>query len=280
MEGVRVVAHADLNLAAAETFQRDFGGDYATAIPQRVLDDPEIDAVIIATHHDSHTPLALAAAAAGKHILIEKPMALTVAECRRIAAAAEIAGVVLTVNFKFRMAPAVLAAKRFVSRPVASFGQLAMNRMPDDIWVRDPARGGGLILATACHVLDMICWLNESEPVRVYAEGEDDAAAVTVRFANGAIAGLLLTDAGENPYVGKWLHEVFDGRRSAVLYEHFRQVRFAGDGAGSFVPADDLHADGTYGILEDFLCAIRTGPRAADHGPRRHSRHAARRENS
>jgi myo-inositol 2-dehydrogenase/D-chiro-inositol 1-dehydrogenase len=266
MDGVRVAAHADLNPAAAEVFQRDFGGVYATADPQRIFEDPEIDAVIIATHHDSHTPLALAAAAAGKHILIEKPMALTVDECRRIAAAAEKAGVVLTVNFKFRMAPAVLAAKRFIPRPVATFGQLAMNRMPDGIWVRDPARGGGLILATACHVLDMIYWLNESEPVRVYAEGEDDAAAATVRFANGAIASLLLSDVAENPYVGKWLHEIFDGRNSAVLYDHFRQVRFGGPGASGcpdFTPADEPHADGTYGILEDFVCAIRTGRKPA-----------------
>jgi predicted dehydrogenase len=186
-------------------------------------------------------------------------MALTPAECRRIAAAAEAAQVVLTVNFKFRMAPAVLAAKRFVPRPVATFGQLAMNRMPDEIWVRDPVRGGGLILATACHVLDMIYWLNESEPVRVYAEGADDAASVTVRFANGAVASLLLADAGENPYAGKWLHEIFDGRRSAVLYEHFRQVRFAGAETEPFAATDELRADGTYGVLEDFVCSIRTG---------------------
>lgn len=259
MEGVEVAAVADLNPAAAETFQRDFGARYATSEPRRVLEDPETDAVIIATHHDSHTPLALAAAAAGKHILIEKPMALSVEECRRISAAAKAARIALTVNFKFRMAPAVQAAKRFVPRPVATFGQLAMNRMPDGIWVRDPVRGGGLILATACHVLDMIYWLNQSEPVRVYAEGRDDAAAVTVRFANGAIASLLLADAGENPFPGKWLHEIFDGCRSAVLYDHFRQVRFAGGDAAAFIANNGLRADGTYGVLEDFVCAIRTG---------------------
>jgi myo-inositol 2-dehydrogenase/D-chiro-inositol 1-dehydrogenase len=259
MEGVQVVAAADLNSVAAETFQRDFGARYATTAPQRVLEDPDIDAVIIATHHDSHTPLALAAAAADKHILIEKPMALSIAECRRIEAAAKTARVALSVNFKFRMAPAVLAARQFVPRPRATFGQLAMNRMQDDIWVRDPVRGGGVILATACHVLDMIYWLNQSEPVRVYAEGEDDAAAVTVRFANGAIASLLLADAGENPFPGKWLHEIFDGSRSAVLYDHFRQVRFAGADAVPFTPGNELGADGTYGVLEDFICAIRLG---------------------
>jgi predicted dehydrogenase len=133
--------------------------------------------------------------------------------------------------------------------------------MPDEIWVRDPVRGGGLILATACHVLDMIYWLNDSEPVRVYAEGQDDAASATVRFANGAVASLLLADAGENAYAGKWLHEVFDGRRSALLYDHFRQVRFSGADLNHFAATDELRADGTYGVLEDFVCSIRTGRR-------------------
>ena len=119
--------------------------------------------------------------------------------------------------------------------------------------MRDPARGGGLILATACHVLDMIYWLNGSEPVRVFADGNEDAASATVRFANGATASLLLADQGENSYVGKWLHEVFDGRRSAVLYDHFRQARFCGVEPAHFAASDPIRADGTYGVMEDFL---------------------------
>ena len=259
MEGVEVSALADVNLAAAEAFLHDFGGRYATSEPTRILEDPEVDAVIISTHHDSHTPLALQAAAAGKHILIEKPVALTVEDCRLIMAAVERAKVTASVNFKFRMAPAVLMAKRMVPQPVASFGQLAMNPIPADNWVLDPIRGGGLILATGCHVLDMIYWLNESEPVRIFADGLSDAAAVTVRFANSAVASLLLADAGENPYVGKWLHQVFDGQHSAVLYDHFRQASFSCAQQSHFAAPDDLRADGTYGILDDFAASIREG---------------------
>jgi myo-inositol 2-dehydrogenase/D-chiro-inositol 1-dehydrogenase len=257
MDGVEVSALADINLAAAEAFLRDFGGRYATSEPTRILEDPEVDAVIISTHHDSHTPLALQAAAAGKHILIEKPMALSVEDCHRIVAAVERAKITASVNFKFRMAPAVLMTKRLVPQPVATVGQLAMNPMPADAWVRDPIRGGGLILATACHVLDMIYWLNESEPVRIYADGVSDVAAVTVRFANSAVASLLLADAGENPYGGKWLHQVFDGRQSAVLYDHFRQASFSCGQPSHFAAPLDLRADGTYGVLEDFAASIR-----------------------
>jgi len=261
-------ATADVRQEAAREFCQEFGGQYYTADLDRVFEDREIDAIIVCTHHDSHTPLALRAAAAGKHILLEKPMALSTDECRRIAAAASQAGIALAVNFKFRFAPAVLRVKELIQRPIATHGQLSMEAMPEGIWVRDPVRGGGLILATACHALDMIYWLNESEPVRVHAEAVPSipeqgcnvtAVTATVRFANGAIASLLLAEAGENDYLGKWLHQVFDGKRSAVLYEHFRQASFSGVEVPHFRADDEIRADGTFGVLDDFVLSIRTG---------------------
>jgi len=261
-------ATVDLRAEAAEMFCHDFKGRYSTTQPDRVFEDRNIDAVVICTHHDSHTALAVAAAAHGKHVLLEKPMALDVDECRQIAAAASQAGIILTVNFKFRFAPAVLKVKELIRSPLAIHGQLAMERMPAGIWVRDPLKGGGLILATACHSLDMLCWLAESEPVRVYAEAIPQlpeqqcnvtATSATVRFANGAIASLLLAEAGENSYAGKWLHQVFAGDRSAVLYDHFRQARFSGIQLSHYVAEDELRADGTFGVMEDFVNSIRSG---------------------
>jgi predicted dehydrogenase len=262
MEGVAVRAVVDTDLARAQSLVS--GGDaYAAADAASVFADPEIDAVVISTWHDTHATLAKAAAAAGKHILLEKPMALTLEECLEIAAAVQQAGVMLSLDFKFRFTPAVLEVRKRIPHPLITHGQLAMARMPADIWVRDPKRGGGLILATACHVLDMVYWLNQSEPVRVYAEGGADAVSATVRFENGATATLLLADEGENPYAGKWLHEVFDGRRSAILFDHFRQARFSGVEPEHFFDGNELLSDGTYGIMEDFVCSIRSGRQPA-----------------
>jgi myo-inositol 2-dehydrogenase/D-chiro-inositol 1-dehydrogenase len=193
---------------------------------------------------------------------------LTVGECRDIAAAASRAGIALTVNFKFRFAPAVLKVKELIRSPLAIHGQLAMEKMPEGIWVRDPVRGGGLILATACHSLDMICWLGGSEPVRVYAESfpalpeqgcNVSAVTASVRLANGAVASLLLAEAGENGYVAKWLHEVFGGDCSAVLYDHFRQARFSGVLPSHYAAENELQADGTFGVLGDFVTSVRSG---------------------
>jgi predicted dehydrogenase len=264
MPGVKLHACVDVRESAAQAFRGEFGGSYHTTEAERVFNDPDVDAVIIATHHDSHTPLALAAAAAGKHILLEKPAALTVEECAAIRDAVNRAGVVCSVNFKFRFAPVVMRVREVIPQPILIVGQLAMERMPDDLWVRDPVRGGGLLLATACHTVDMVCHLSGSHPVRIYAEGRGlDATVATVRFANGSIAALAAADVGENPYTGKWLHQVFDGTRSAVLYDHFRQVRFSGVEPGHFHACEELRADGTYGMLEDFIASIQTSRRPA-----------------
>ncbi len=265
---VLLEATVDVREEAARGLCQEFKGRYFTVHPEQIFEDRSIDAVLICTHHDSHTKLALDAAASGKHILLEKPMALTVEECRQIAAAADRAGITLTVNFKFRFAPAVLKVKELIPSPLALHGQLTMERMPDGLWVRDPVRGGGLILATACHSLDMVSWLSGSTPVRVYAESVPvlpeqgcnvTAATATVRFANGTIASLLLAEAGENPYASKWLHEVFGEDCSGVLYDHFRQAYFSGAAISHYAAEDELRADGTFGVLEDFVNAVRTG---------------------
>ena len=269
---VLLEATADVREEAARAYCHEFKGRYFTTYPERIFEDPDIDAVLICTHHDSHTMLALDAAAHAKHVLMEKPLALTVEECRQIATAAQQAGITLTVNFKFRFAPAVLKVKELIQAPVAIHGQLAMERMPDEIWVRDPARGGGLILATACHSLDMVCWLGGADPKRVYAESVPSlpgqgcnvtAVTATVRLTNGVIASLLLAEAGENGYVAKWLHEVFAGDRSAVLYDHFRQARFSGVTPAHYAAEDELRADGTFGVLEDFVNSVRTARKPA-----------------
>ena len=82
--GAELTAYADISEEAAAAMLRDFGGSYATSDNTRVIEDDAIDAVYICTHHDSHADLCLRAARAGKHIMVEKPLALTVEECRQV----------------------------------------------------------------------------------------------------------------------------------------------------------------------------------------------------
>ena len=268
MKGVSVRALADIDLQAAEAYQQEFGADYVTDSANRIFEDPNVDAVLICTRHDSHTPLSVEAAKAGKQILLEKPMALTVEECERIIGAVDNAGVTLAINYKFRFAPTVLEGKRQLGQPLLTVGQLAMDLTLNWTWAKDPVQGGGLLLGTACHVFDTAYWLNESEPVRVYAESvptepEDgcnvQAAVVTVRFANGAVASLSVSEAGETPHLGKWVFEVFDGTKAALFDNHFAQVWITDGDPEHLEWKGEAHSIGIAGILTDFVEAVETG---------------------
>jgi len=97
LDGMKMVAFCDVDLARAQSYCQEFAsgqeGAYATADLQRVLSDDGIQVVYICTHHDTHAEYAIRAAAAGKHILIEKPLALKVDECIAIGRAVEQHGV-------------------------------------------------------------------------------------------------------------------------------------------------------------------------------------------
>ncbi len=268
MDQATVTTLVDTNPQATTAFQREFAIPATTTDVDQVFSDPHIDAVMICTHHDSHTALAVAAAAAGKHILLEKPMALTTEECATITRAVEQAGVTLAIDYKFRFAPSVVKVRELIPEPIVTVGQLVSEITSDHSWTNDPVIGGGLILGHGCHTLDLIYHLNGSEPVSVYAESipaeptaptEIQAAVATVRFASGAIASLVLSEAGENPYMSKWFTEVFDGTRTAVFHHHYQQVEISGTEPGHVESTGDPHAIGTRDFMADFLHAVRTG---------------------
>ena len=139
------VGYVDAFEDAAASACQEFGGRYHTTDVETVWRDDDIDAVLIATHHDSHTPFAIQAAEAGKHIFLEKPMALTIEECLEIEEAVANAGVKLMMGFKFRFAPLVAKVKEVISRPLVTVGQSLHPNMKG--WPLTPERGGGPVLS-------------------------------------------------------------------------------------------------------------------------------------
>ncbi len=232
---LRFVGYVDAVEAAAAGACHEFGGRYHTTDVAEVMRDDAVDAVLIATHHDSHTPFAIRAAEAGKHIFLEKPMALTIEECLEIEEAVEKAGVKLMMGFKFRFAPLVARVKEMVPRPLVTVGQSLHSAMKG--WPLTPERGGGPVLSNGCHAFDLVYWLNESEPVLISAAGGAlthpehglvDNAAVSVQFENGSIAAIIAGDSGDARYTSKFFFEVLDGQRTATLYERCHKALLSG----------------------------------------------------
>ena len=240
--GVEVRGFCDVETASAERLQSEYGG-YTTSDPQRIFDDPNVSIVSIATPHSMHTEPALAAMAAGKHLWLEKPMAMTTAECLEIAAAQRAAGVQLMLNFSFRFSGAVREAKKRLGRLKVSHAQCLMSPADLTRWRWDPVIGGGPLWDVGVHMVDLLCWFHESVPVEVYATGGQlthadelagtdvvDSTAVTLRFEDGSISTLLTTDADFNDFVSKWFFEFYGEGQSAVLYKHCRTLAFSGPG--------------------------------------------------
>ena len=205
------------------------------------IDDPAVaeraDAVVIATHHDLHPVLAVAAADAGKHVFIEKPMALTLEGCREIEAAVARNGVQLMVGFQARHSPFVRLAREAVPRPRVLVGEMIDPVWPIGRWSQDPVTGGGNVLSQGVHTFDLLCFLAGSEPVSLHAEGGTlthdpgatdvmDSVVATIRFANGAVASAVVGDFGPDAYVGKSFYQLFDAAgRSATVYGYYTGVR-------------------------------------------------------
>ena len=232
-------------LEAKATQLRDsIGTGYATTDAGRIMGDGSIDIVVIATHHDAHHPLAMAAVQAGKHLVVEKPMCVTGEQAVELAEAVDKAGVKLVVNCKFRIAPTVQKAKELIPHPRLSHGQLAMDnsglsRARGATWIWDADDGGGLLISTAVHTIDLLSYLMGSPADRVYAEGRvfgsdkgtagfPDALVGTIQWRNGGLSTVISTDQGHNPFISKWFHEIWDGERSAVFSAHTGRVDFAG----------------------------------------------------
>jgi predicted dehydrogenase len=248
---VEVRGFCDVRTDSAQRFHEQYGGEYHTTDPERVFSDPSVDIVSIATSHNSHAELAVATFNAQKHLFLEKPMAMTTADCLRIYEAMKSANKKLMIDFSIRFSGAARAIKDRLHPPKASHGQCMMGRADLSRWRWHPEEGGGPLYDVGVHAVDLLCWIHDAVPVEVYAVGGQithpdelgspdmvDTTAATIRFANDSVATFLMSDAGSNTVVSKWFFEFFDGEQSAVLYEHFSKVTF-GDGETSKPPAID-----------------------------------------
>ncbi len=239
-EGVSVRGFCDIQAGMAEQLQQQHGAEFATTDPERVFADPSVDIVSIATSHSSHAELAVAALQAGKHLFLEKPMAMTTTDCLRIHEAMQAAGTKLMLNFSIRFSGAARKIRQRITAPKVSHSQCMMGRADLNRWRWHPVEGGGPLWDVGVHMVDYLCWIHDSAPVEVYATGGQithpgelgsddmvDTAAATIRFANDSVGTFLMSDAGFNSVISKWFFEFFDGDNTAVLYEHFRKVSFS-----------------------------------------------------
>ena len=239
--GVRVAGVCTRTGGGARDAAERFGRGLATTDPARLLDAPDIDAVVVATRHASHAGLAAAALRAGKHVFVEKPLCISEAELDDIEQALDEARAAgrtpcLTVGFNRRFSPharAVRAALADGGAPMVVTYRVNAGALPAGSWLSDPSEGGRLV-GEACHFVDFCGALIDADPLEVAAsgitsaDGGGDTVVVTVRYASGSVATIQYVTVG-HPGLPKERCEVFAGGRAAVL-DDFRVTRFHGGG--------------------------------------------------
>jgi len=214
---------------------RKFGFEETTTDAEALLGDPAVNAVVITTRHDSHARLICRALAAGKHVFVEKPLALNAADLAEIERTyvdrrtGSGSGPILMIGFNRRFAPhieKVSALLRSVKEPKAFVMTVNAGAIPVGHWTQDRAVGGGRIIGEACHFIDLLRFLAGASIVHWHAgrmaSVSGDTATIGLRFAEGSIGAIHYFANGTKSFPKERL-EVFAGGRVLQL-DNFRRL--------------------------------------------------------
>jgi len=207
---------------------RKFGFGEATTDIDALLADSRVDAVIIATRHDSHASLVCRALQARKHVFVEKPLALRAEEVDAIESvyASLPAPRILMVGFNRRFAPHVLRMRELLAGirgPKAMVYTINSGAVPPEHWTLGAASGGGRIIGEGCHFLDLLrclagCPAVSSQAARI----GDQTATITVTYADGSIGTVHYLANGHKSFPKERLEIFCEGR--ILRLDNFRKL--------------------------------------------------------
>jgi predicted dehydrogenase/threonine dehydrogenase-like Zn-dependent dehydrogenase len=218
------------------TAAKKFNIPNSTTNYKDVLNDAEIDAVLITTRHGQHAAQVIAALEAGKHVFVEKPLAITYEELENVKNAYEKANKTLTVGFNRRFAPLIVDAKKQLgagNTPINVIATMNAGEIPASHWTQDMKSGGGRIIGEACHYIDLITFLTGStvESVIMNGLGTDaqentDNAIIILKYKNGSQGVINYFSNGSKAY-SKERVEVYTQNRTIVV-DNFRKSEYFG----------------------------------------------------
>ena len=220
--------------AAAKTAE----AAYATTDYDEVLGDPEVGLVLIATRHDLHAPLALRALEAGKHVFVEKPLALDEAELAALEAFYDgREGPLLMTGFNRRFSPAASRLHELLrdrSGPLMADYRMNAGFIPLESWVHGPT-GGGRNIGEACHVYDLFNYLVGAPASAVSAHGirpgtrryaRNDNFSAAIEFADGSVCTLVYTALGSRDHPKERMEVFSDGH--VLVLDDYKSVSISG----------------------------------------------------
>lgn len=251
--------------ATAEHGQRTFGFAQASGDEATVLDNPDINAVLIATRHDSHADLTAQALASGKSVLVEKPLGLDLEGINAVAEARNGTEAFFQVGFNRRFAPLAVKLHEKLGRAQGTkYLLLRINagHIPAESWIHAPDEGGGRILGEVCHFVDLARYLVGAPITSVQAdaarviEGTADDLTATLRFADGSLATIAYTALGDVSY-SKERVEAYAGG-SVMVLDNFHALTSV-EGGRTKTEDRKTQDKGFKGALKAFVSTVTDG---------------------
>ncbi|HJR08937.1 MAG TPA: bi-domain-containing oxidoreductase [Pyrinomonadaceae bacterium] len=215
--------------------------DFARVVSsaEDVISDEAANLCVIATRHDTHAALTCRALRQGRHVFVEKPLALDDEELDSVLEAARESRASLMVGFNRRFSPHARAcADAFAARrePLSILYRVNAGRIPRSHWVQDAREGGGRIIGEVCHFIDLMQFLTGALTVRVYAEAiasrneeivNDDSVMITLRFSDGSNGTIAYLAEGDRA-LPKERIEIFGGGKTFIIEDYRTATLYAG----------------------------------------------------
>ena len=246
---------------------KKFGVHYSTTNNEDILRDSEVSAVIIATRHDMHARMCIDALRAGKHVFVEKPLALNHTELNEIIEAYQATNKTLTVGFNRRFSPFSQDLKKQLGSstiPINVIITVNAGEIPQNHWTQDMNIGGGRIIGEACHFIDLITYFSGSlvESVMINSMGQNpkentDNATILLKYTNGSTGAINYFANGNKAY-SKERIEVYSQGRTMII-DNFRKSEYFGTKASGMSRSQDK---GHFRQFELFLERINNGGRS------------------
>ncbi len=243
-----MVVAMDVVEEVARSFAAEYDTEWTTSLDE-VLERDDVDAVVISTPHNLHAPQTIQAAEAGKHVMVEKPIACTLEQADAMIDACSKASVVLMVRLVTRYTPAARRAKELIEAgaigDVIALTFTAAGDKADSYWTggftgrvqttwrkSKEESGGGILIMNLVHDIDRLRYITGLEATRVYAEYDtfctdvevEDFISVTLRYDNGAVGNILGSSCARggrgpgNRIYGTHGQIIFEGRARLQVY--------------------------------------------------------------
>ncbi len=204
------------------------GFSHSTTNVDDVLQDKEVDLVLITTRHNLHANLTVKCLEAGKHVFVEKPLALNKEELDKVIEAQQKSGKTVMVGFNRRFSPHAEKMKELLgSSQMNVIATMNAGNIPANVWVHDMLVGGGRIIGEACHFIDLITFLTGSKvkavcmnAMGVNPEENSDNATLLLKYENGSTGVINYFSNGSKAY-SKERVEVYSQERTLIM-DNFR----------------------------------------------------------